>query len=52
MLSSYHVVCVLQGVTVRALILLNPQNPLGDVYSLSELWDYLEFAKRYASLEG
>ncbi|XP_051477622.1 1-aminocyclopropane-1-carboxylate synthase-like protein 1 isoform X3 [Apus apus] len=35
-----------EGVTVRALILLNPQNPLGDIYSLSELWDYLEFAKR------
>uniref|UniRef100_A0A672TNW0 Aminotransferase class I/classII large domain-containing protein n=1 Tax=Strigops habroptila TaxID=2489341 RepID=A0A672TNW0_STRHB len=39
--------CVLQGVTVRALILLNPQNPLGDIYSLSELRDYLEFAKRH-----
>ncbi|NWW54077.1 1A1L1 protein, partial [Pedionomus torquatus] len=36
-----------EGVTVRALILLNPQNPLGDIYSLSELWDYLEFAKRH-----
>lgn len=52
MLSYCHVVCVLQGVTVRALILLNPQNPLGDIYSLSELRDYLEFAKRYASLES
>ncbi|KGL72490.1 1-aminocyclopropane-1-carboxylate synthase-like 1, partial [Tinamus guttatus] len=36
-----------EGVTVRALILLNPQNPLGDIYSLSELQDYLEFAKRH-----
>ncbi|XP_074887058.1 uncharacterized protein LOC142032340 isoform X4 [Buteo buteo] len=36
-----------EGVTVRALILLNPQNPLGDIYSLSELRDYLEFAKRH-----
>ncbi|XP_032044841.1 1-aminocyclopropane-1-carboxylate synthase-like protein 1 isoform X3 [Aythya fuligula] len=36
-----------EGITVRALILLNPQNPLGDIYSLSELRDYLEFAKRH-----
>ncbi|XP_054018120.1 1-aminocyclopropane-1-carboxylate synthase-like protein 1 [Dryobates pubescens] len=36
-----------EGVCVRALILLNPQNPLGDIYSLSELRDYLEFAKRH-----
>uniref|UniRef100_A0A8C8RR89 Aminotransferase class I/classII large domain-containing protein n=1 Tax=Pelusios castaneus TaxID=367368 RepID=A0A8C8RR89_9SAUR len=36
-----------EGISVKALILLNPQNPLGDLYSLSELWDYLEFAKRH-----
>ncbi|XP_044872432.1 1-aminocyclopropane-1-carboxylate synthase-like protein 1 isoform X4 [Mauremys mutica] len=36
-----------EGVGVKALILLNPQNPLGDIYSLSELRDYLEFAKRH-----
>ncbi|EMP34934.1 1-aminocyclopropane-1-carboxylate synthase-like protein 1 [Chelonia mydas] len=36
-----------EGVGVKALILLNPQNPLGDLYSLSELRDYLEFAKRH-----
>ncbi|XP_054828806.1 1-aminocyclopropane-1-carboxylate synthase-like protein 1 isoform X1 [Eublepharis macularius] len=36
-----------EGVKVKALILLNPQNPLGDIYSLSELNEYLEFAKRY-----
>ncbi|XP_062973511.1 1-aminocyclopropane-1-carboxylate synthase-like protein 1 [Elgaria multicarinata webbii] len=36
-----------EGIRVRALILLNPQNPLGDVYSLSELHEYLEFAKRH-----
>ncbi|XP_025027874.1 1-aminocyclopropane-1-carboxylate synthase-like protein 1 isoform X2 [Python bivittatus] len=36
-----------EGVKVRGLILLNPQNPLGDIYSLSELQDYLEFAKRH-----
>ncbi|KAM3855871.1 1-aminocyclopropane-1-carboxylate synthase-like protein 1 [Vipera latastei] len=36
-----------EGIRVRGLILLNPQNPLGDIYSLSELQDYLEFAKRH-----
>ncbi|XP_070616761.1 1-aminocyclopropane-1-carboxylate synthase-like protein 1 isoform X2 [Erythrolamprus reginae] len=36
-----------KGIKVRGLILLNPQNPLGDIYSLSELQDYLEFAKRH-----
>ncbi|NWU91919.1 1A1L1 protein, partial [Upupa epops] len=36
-----------EGIAVRALILLNPQNPLGDIYSVSELRDYLEFAKRH-----
>ncbi|XP_066490993.1 probable inactive 1-aminocyclopropane-1-carboxylate synthase-like protein 2 [Tiliqua scincoides] len=36
-----------EGVRVKALILLNPQNPLGDLYSLSELHDFLEFAKRH-----
>ncbi|XP_075783639.1 1-aminocyclopropane-1-carboxylate synthase-like protein 1 isoform X2 [Pelodiscus sinensis] len=36
-----------EGVGVKALILLNPQNPLGDIYSLSELREYLEFAKRH-----
>uniref|UniRef100_A0A8C3RMW4 1-aminocyclopropane-1-carboxylate synthase-like protein 1 n=1 Tax=Chelydra serpentina TaxID=8475 RepID=A0A8C3RMW4_CHESE len=36
-----------ESVGVKALILLNPQNPLGDIYSLSELRDYLEFAKRH-----
>ncbi|XP_058017688.1 probable inactive 1-aminocyclopropane-1-carboxylate synthase-like protein 2 [Ahaetulla prasina] len=36
-----------EGIKVRGLILLNPQNPLGDIYSVSELQDYLEFAKRH-----
>uniref|UniRef100_A0ACB8G470 Uncharacterized protein n=2 Tax=Sphaerodactylus townsendi TaxID=933632 RepID=A0ACB8G470_9SAUR len=36
-----------EGVKVKALILLNPQNPLGDIYSFSELTKYLEFAKRH-----
>ncbi|KAL2806234.1 putative inactive 1-aminocyclopropane-1-carboxylate synthase-like protein 2 isoform 2, partial [Daubentonia madagascariensis] len=32
---------------VRGLVLTNPQNPLGDVYSRDSLKEYLEFAKRY-----
>ncbi|XP_012645944.2 putative inactive 1-aminocyclopropane-1-carboxylate synthase-like protein 2 [Microcebus murinus] len=31
---------------VRGLVLTNPQNPLGDVYSRESLKEYLEFAKR------
>ncbi|XP_004708480.1 1-aminocyclopropane-1-carboxylate synthase-like protein 1 [Echinops telfairi] len=37
-----------QGVKVKGLILLSPQNPLGDVYSPVELQEYLEFARRHA----
>ncbi|KAK2100548.1 hypothetical protein P7K49_021896 [Saguinus oedipus] len=36
-----------QGVKVKGLILINPQNPLGDVYSVEELQEYLVFAKRH-----
>ncbi|XP_046926707.1 1-aminocyclopropane-1-carboxylate synthase-like protein 1 isoform X2 [Lynx rufus] len=36
-----------EGVKVKGLILINPQNPLGDIYSPGELRDYLEFAKRH-----
>ncbi|XP_045413819.1 1-aminocyclopropane-1-carboxylate synthase-like protein 1 isoform X2 [Lemur catta] len=36
-----------KGVKVKGLILINPQNPLGDVYSLGELQEYLVFAKRH-----
>lgn len=36
-----------EGVTVKGLILINPQNPLGDIYSPGELQEYLEFAKRH-----
>uniref|UniRef100_A0A5F8GJ39 Aminotransferase class I/classII large domain-containing protein n=1 Tax=Monodelphis domestica TaxID=13616 RepID=A0A5F8GJ39_MONDO len=36
-----------EGVSVRGLILINPHNPLGDIYSPAELLEYLEFAKRY-----
>ncbi|ELW48820.1 1-aminocyclopropane-1-carboxylate synthase-like protein 1 [Tupaia chinensis] len=35
-----------EGVKVKGLILINPQNPLGDIYSPGELQEYLEFAKR------
>ncbi|XP_004682947.1 PREDICTED: probable inactive 1-aminocyclopropane-1-carboxylate synthase-like protein 2 [Condylura cristata] len=37
----------LKGKKVRGLLLINPQNPLGDVYSPDSLKEYLEFAKRY-----
>ncbi|XP_023362106.1 1-aminocyclopropane-1-carboxylate synthase-like protein 1 [Sarcophilus harrisii] len=36
-----------EGVHIKGLILINPQNPLGDVYSQGELLEYLEFAKRH-----
>uniref|UniRef100_A0A8C5QQ20 Aminotransferase class I/classII large domain-containing protein n=1 Tax=Leptobrachium leishanense TaxID=445787 RepID=A0A8C5QQ20_9ANUR len=37
-----------QGSSVKALILINPHNPLGDVYSASEMLEFLEFAKRHS----
>lgn len=36
-----------EGVKVKGLILINPQNPLGDVYSPGELWEFLGFAMRH-----
>nr|XP_058925910.1 1-aminocyclopropane-1-carboxylate synthase-like protein 1 isoform X2 [Kogia breviceps] len=36
-----------EGVKVKGLILIHPQNPLGDVYSPGELQEYLKFAKRH-----
>ncbi|KAM4617610.1 1-aminocyclopropane-1-carboxylate synthase-like protein 1 isoform 2-T3 [Discoglossus pictus] len=36
-----------EGNNVKALILINPNNPLGDVYSISEMVEFLEFAKRH-----
>ncbi|XP_043827207.1 probable inactive 1-aminocyclopropane-1-carboxylate synthase-like protein 2 isoform X2 [Dromiciops gliroides] len=36
-----------EGVHVKGLILINPHNPLGDIYSEGELLEYLEFAKRH-----
>uniref|UniRef100_A0A8C9P0D4 Aminotransferase class I/classII large domain-containing protein n=1 Tax=Spermophilus dauricus TaxID=99837 RepID=A0A8C9P0D4_SPEDA len=35
-----------EGVKVKGLILINPQNPLGDIYSPGELQEFLGFAKR------
>ncbi|XP_063802386.1 1-aminocyclopropane-1-carboxylate synthase-like protein 1 isoform X2 [Pseudophryne corroboree] len=37
-----------EGTNVKALILINPHNPLGDVYSASEMVEFLEFAKRHS----
>ncbi|KAM6961343.1 1-aminocyclopropane-1-carboxylate synthase-like protein 1 [Aplochiton taeniatus] len=36
-----------EGVIIRGLILVNPHNPLADIYSPQEMTDFLEFAKRY-----
>ncbi|XP_058161477.1 1-aminocyclopropane-1-carboxylate synthase-like protein 1 [Dasypus novemcinctus] len=36
-----------EGVKVKGLILINPQNPLGDIYSSGELQEFLGFAKRH-----
>ncbi|XP_062847364.1 1-aminocyclopropane-1-carboxylate synthase-like protein 1 [Trichomycterus rosablanca] len=36
-----------EGVNVRALILVNPQNPLGEIYTAEEMTCFLEFAKKH-----
>ncbi|XP_010610817.1 1-aminocyclopropane-1-carboxylate synthase-like protein 1 isoform X1 [Fukomys damarensis] len=36
-----------EGVKVKGLILINPQNPLGNIYSPGEMQDFLGFAKRH-----
>lgn len=36
---------MLKGSKVRDLVLINPQNPLSDLYSWDSLKEYLEFAK-------
>ncbi|XP_043925591.1 1-aminocyclopropane-1-carboxylate synthase-like protein 1 [Protopterus annectens] len=36
----------LEGIKISALILMNPHNPLADIYSESEMTEFLEFAKR------
>lgn len=38
----------LKGEKSKGLVLINPQNPLGGIYSWDSLKEYLEFAKRYA----
>ncbi|XP_060932320.1 1-aminocyclopropane-1-carboxylate synthase-like protein 1 [Limanda limanda] len=35
-----------EGLTIRGVILMNPHNPLADVYTLAEMMAFLEFAKR------
>ncbi|KAJ8252642.1 hypothetical protein COCON_G00219540 [Conger conger] len=36
-----------EGVRVRAVIFMNPHNPLGEIYSGQEMTAFLEFAKRH-----
>uniref|UniRef100_A0A8C7XRG1 Aminotransferase class I/classII large domain-containing protein n=1 Tax=Oryzias sinensis TaxID=183150 RepID=A0A8C7XRG1_9TELE len=36
-----------QGVIIRAIILMNPHNPLADVYTIKEMVAFLNFAKRH-----
>uniref|UniRef100_A0A668RGW8 Aminotransferase class I/classII large domain-containing protein n=1 Tax=Oreochromis aureus TaxID=47969 RepID=A0A668RGW8_OREAU len=36
------------GLTIRGVILMNPHNPLAEIYSLKEMITFLEFAKRNA----
>ncbi|XP_052454075.1 1-aminocyclopropane-1-carboxylate synthase-like protein 1 [Carassius gibelio] len=36
-----------EGLNIKALILLNPHNPLGEVYSSEEMISFLEFAKMH-----
>ncbi|KAG9467953.1 1-aminocyclopropane-1-carboxylate synthase-like protein 1 [Eleutherodactylus coqui] len=35
-----------EGTIIKAMILINPHNPLGDIYSAAEMMEFLEFAKR------
>uniref|UniRef100_A0A8D3DAA6 Aminotransferase class I/classII large domain-containing protein n=1 Tax=Scophthalmus maximus TaxID=52904 RepID=A0A8D3DAA6_SCOMX len=35
-----------EGLTIRAVILMNPHNPLAEIYTLEEMIGFLEFAKR------
>uniref|UniRef100_A0A3Q0QPK6 1-aminocyclopropane-1-carboxylate synthase homolog (Arabidopsis)(non-functional) n=1 Tax=Amphilophus citrinellus TaxID=61819 RepID=A0A3Q0QPK6_AMPCI len=37
-----------KGLTIRGVILMNPHNPLAEIYSLKEMITFLEFAKRNA----
>lgn len=35
-----------EGLTIRAVVLMNPHNPLAEIYTLDEMIAFLEFAKR------
>lgn len=35
-----------EGITIRAVILMNPHNPLAEIYTQTEITAFLEFAKR------
>ncbi len=45
--DSLKIVLFIQGLNIKALILLNPHNPLGEVYSSEEMISFLEFAKMW-----
>lgn len=36
-----------EGITIRAVILMNPHNPLAEIYTQAEMIAFLDFAKRY-----
>ncbi|XP_041131372.1 1-aminocyclopropane-1-carboxylate synthase-like protein 1 isoform X4 [Polyodon spathula] len=36
-----------EGISVRVMILINPHNPLGEIYTPTEMKEFLEFAKRH-----
>ncbi|MGH0130478.1 UNVERIFIED_CONTAM: hypothetical protein FKN15_042347 [Acipenser sinensis] len=42
-----HVHLDSQGISVRVMILINPHNPLGEIYTPTEMKEFLEFAKRH-----
>jgi len=48
--SSFYLLRTLnffKGFNIRAVILMNPHNPLAEIYTLKEMIAFLEFAKRY-----
>lgn len=42
-----EIALLLQGFIIRGLVLMNPHNPLADIYTTKEMVGFLEFAKRY-----
>lgn len=44
-----EIALLLQGFIVRGLVLMNPHNPLADIYTPKEMVGFLEFAKRYSA---